>query len=106
MVSITFKAVYLFLALFTLPPVLAAPAIVALDVRHATPTREETVEQALSSHDMIRAFKSNSPRSIYWNTDLEREAWNHVSSCQVRGINGRESMLSDGLSILTADTHV
>ena len=104
MVSVTFKAVYLFLALFALPQVLSAPAIVALDVRHNTPTREETVKQSLEEHNKIRA--PNRKGYIDWSTDLEREAWNHVSSCQVRGINGRESMLSDGLSILTADTHV
>ena len=101
MVSITFKAVYLFLALFALPQVLSAPAIVALDVRHNTPTREQTVEGALKAHKVSRRG-----RDIAWNTDLEREAWNIVSSCSTSRIDGSRSTLSDGLSLFTEDAHV
>ena len=104
MVSVTFKAVYLFLALFALPQVLSAPAIVALDVRHNTPTREETVKQSLEEHNKIRA--PNRKGYIDWSTDLEREAWNHVSSCKVELKRGRDSTLSNGLSLFTEDTHV
>ena len=101
MVSITFKAVYLFLALFALPQVLSAPAIVALDVRHNPPTREQTVKEALKAHKTYRGG-----RDIAWNTDLEREAWNIVSSCSRTRPDGRRSTLSDGLSLSTEDTYV
>ena len=104
MVSVTFKAVYFFLALFALPQVLAAPAIVALDVRHKTPTREETVEQSLKWHNWWR----EAPRTgkIAWNTDLEREAWNIVSTCKIYPLEGRQGTLSDGLSLFAEYTHV
>ena len=106
MVSVTFKAVYLFLALFTLPPVLAAPALVALDVRHNTPTREETVAQSLNGHTLYRKFRAKGLPPITWNVELEREAWNIVSSCSTSRLDSSRSTLSGGLSQFTEDTHV
>ena len=106
MVSITFKAVYLFLALFAIPQVLSAPAIVALDVRHNTPTRDQTVKDSTTQINSLRLLRYKVPVFINWNTDLEREAWNHASSCIVRRKDDRESTLSNELSLFTEDTHV
>ena len=106
MVSITFKAVYLFLALFALPQVLSAPAIVALDVRHNTPTRDQTVRQSTAQLNSLRIIRYGVMAFINWDTNLEREAWNHVSSCRVGVIDGKESTSSDELSLFTEDTHV
>ena len=106
MVSITFKAVYLFLALFALPQVLSAPAIVALDVRHNTPTRDQTVGQSTAQINSLRILRYRAKTFINWDTDLEREAWNHVSSCRVGVIDGKKSTSSDELTLFTEDTHV
>ena len=106
MVSITFKAVYLFLALFALPQVLSAPAIVALDVRHNTPTRDQTVRQSTAQLNSLRIIRYGVMAFINWDTNLEREAWNHVSSCKVELKRGRDSTLSNGLSLFTEDTYV
>ena len=97
MVLVAFKTVYLFLALFALPHVLAVPGVAALGPRLTL--RDE----ALDAHNAARQLH-DVPR-LTWTGNLEALAMLHAVLCESTA-NYSYGMLSKGLSLFTEETHV
>ena len=74
MVSVMFKTVYLFLALFTLPQVLAAPGATVVDLHN-----RDTPEYMLDLHNWFRKNVKHPPLS--WNAALAGTARLQVATC-------------------------
>ena len=99
MVSVMFKTAYLFLALFTLPQVLAAPGATILDLH----SRDGTAEYMLSIHNQYRKDAGHSP--LTWNAALAGTARLQVATCVKKEISGIIGTTTDRLSLFTEDTH-
>ena len=103
MVSIGFKAVYLLLALFALPQVVAAPGAAALSSRDLFPVPDWEKREALLAFNKIRS-KYKLPHLV-WDDYLEIFAAEKASSCKDEdGI--RYGTSSNGLSPFTENTNV
>ena len=93
MVSIVFKAVYFFLAVFALPHVLAAPGAAAPDL-----SRRSVEDETLSAHFMVRRNLLN-PR-LEWDGKLGARASSRVASCNRKGPDNTLGGSSNGYPYL------
>ena len=99
MVPVTFKTVYLFLALLTLPQVLAAPAAAAVDFHR----RDDTPETMLAEHNEFRKKHHFPP--LTWNAALAGTARLQVATCIKKEISHIIGTTTDGLFLFTEDAH-
>ena len=97
MVPVAFGTAYLFLALFALPHVLAAPAAAALG------PRSSIKDEALSLHNNWRV--NHGRDNLTWSGHLETLAMLHGVFCKYDPA-APLGMPSKGLSLFTEDTHV
>ena len=98
MVSVMFKTVYLFFALFALPHVLAAPGPAALGVRSLT-----LQDEAIEAHNAARQRNGTPP--LTWTEELAVLAGPHAHACEKQ----RTAPLgtpSRGLSLSAEKTHI
>ena len=102
MVHVAFKTVYLFLAFFALPQVLAAPGAANLDRRAPFPLPQEVQDEALKLLNALRAPKA--PR-LTWSINLSALSAIYASSCGTDRVTSFGTS-SDGLSLFAEDTHV
>ena len=98
MVSIAFKTVYLFLALFALPQVLAAPGAAAADLH-----KRITDGEMLTMHNEIRGQYGSPP--LTWGANFAGVARLQVATCLKTEVHGVIGTTTDGLSLFTEDTH-
>ena len=99
MVSLIFKTVYLFLALFTLPQVPAAPGAAAVDLH----SRDDTPEYMLDLHNQLRKAINSPP--LTWNAALAGTARLQVATCIKKEIPRVIGTTTDRLSLFTGDAH-
>ena len=93
-----FKTMYLFLALFTLSQILAAPGAAVVDLHN-----RDTPEYMLDLHNWFRKNVKHPPLS--WNAALAGTARLQVATCIQEEIPGIIGTTTDGLSPFTGDAH-
>ena len=102
MVSVAFKTMYLFLALFALPQVLGAPGTAALSLRAPAPASVR--DEVVAAHNTIRARHHAHP--LTWSRTLEAYAAGKVAACNNGNTSPYGRMLSDRLILFIEDAHV
>ena len=97
MVSVIFKTVYLFLVLFTLPQVLAAPGPAIVDLH----SRDDP--DIITLHNRFRQDADLPP--LTWNAALAGVARLQVTTCIKNEIPHIIGTTTDGLSLFTEDAY-
>ena len=98
MVSAVFKTVYLLLALFALPKVLAAPGTAGVDLH-----KRITDGEMLAMHNKIRAQLGSPP--LTWGANFAGVARLQVATCLKTEVRRVKGTTTDGLSLFTDDAH-